>query len=81
MPHLRTFTFDYDEQRDDWYLKNDLTGRVARRFDTKAEGTKGGEFEAVLGSEGGSVRIHKVHGGIQEERTYPGDRDPYPPKG
>jgi hypothetical protein len=28
-----------------------------------------------------SVRIHKMDGKIQEERTYPKKSDPYPPKG
>jgi hypothetical protein len=29
-----------------------------------------------LGNQGGSVRIHKQDGQIQEERTYPGSKDP-----
>lgn len=28
-----------------------------------------------------SVKIHKMNGRIQEERTYPRKSDPYPPKG
>ncbi|MDR0604038.1 MAG: DUF2188 domain-containing protein [Bacteroidales bacterium] len=28
-----------------------------------------------------SVRIHKMNGQIQEERTYPKKSDPYPPQG
>lgn len=76
MANLRRFTLSHDSSKDDWTLRNDATGRVIRRFDTKAEATRGGVLEQALGSQGGSVRIHKEHGGFQEERTFPGSRDP-----
>jgi hypothetical protein len=76
MGNLRRFTFSYDRQNEDWTLRNDTTGRVVRRFDTKEEGTQGGVLSNALGSEGGSVRIEKVHGGYEEERTFPRSKDP-----
>jgi hypothetical protein len=76
MANLRKFTLSKDPKQDDWTLRNNATGRVVRRFDTKDEGTAGGVLGAALGSEGGSVRIEKVHGGYEEERTFPRSKDP-----
>jgi Uncharacterized protein conserved in bacteria (DUF2188) len=76
MANLPKFTLSHDSKKDDWALKNDATGRVVRRFDTKAEATEGGVLEKAVGAQGGSVRIEKARGGYQEERTYPGSRDP-----
>jgi hypothetical protein len=76
MADLRKFTLTHDSQKDDWKLENNATGNVLRRFETKADATKGGVLEKALGSQGGSVRIEKEHGGYQEERTYPRSRDP-----
>ena len=81
MPNLTRFTLSHDQQKDDWALKNDLTGRTVKRFDTKADATKGGVLEKAVGAEGGSVRIHKESGVYQEERTYPRSRDPRQSKG
>lgn len=76
MANLRRFTLSHDHEKEDWKLREDASSRVLRRFDTKAEATEGGVLEKALGSQGGSVRIEKEHGGYQEERTYPGSRDP-----
>jgi hypothetical protein len=76
MAHLRKFTLDYDERRDQWDLTNDRTNRVVKRFDTKADATKGGVLKRAVGPEGGSVKIQKENGRFQEERTYPRSRDP-----
>jgi hypothetical protein len=75
MPNLRKFTLAHDSKKDGWKLE-DASGRVVRRFDTKAAATKGGVLRKALGSQGGSVRIEKEHGGFQEERTFPRSRDP-----
>lgn len=45
-----------------------------KSFKTKEAATKGGVLKKAVGK--GSVRIHKVNGRIQEERTYPRSRDP-----
>jgi hypothetical protein len=34
-----------------------------------------------MGSDGGSVKIQKENGRFQEERTYPGSKDPASSKG
>jgi hypothetical protein len=81
MGNLKKLTLAYDERKEDWTLKQDLTQRVLRRFDTKEEATKGGVLENVLGKEGGSVKIQKENGVFQEERTYPGSLDPRKSKG
>ena len=81
MDKLTTFTLWYDQQKEDWALRNDNTGRTVRRFDTKDDATKGGVLKGVFGSQGGSVRIHKLNGMYDEERTFPRSRDPRSSKG
>lgn len=81
MSKLPKFTLSKDDKRDDWKLTNDTTNRVQRRFDTKEDATKGGALEKAVGSNGGSVKIQKENGRIQEERTYPRDKDPRESKG
>ncbi|MCA9280905.1 MAG: DUF2188 domain-containing protein [Phycisphaeraceae bacterium] len=76
MTNLPKYTLSKDVKRDDWALRNDATNRVVQRFDTKAEATAGGALEKAVGSAGGSVKIQKENGRYQEERTYPGSRDP-----
>jgi hypothetical protein len=46
-----------------------------------AEAVGGGVLEAELGKAGGSVKIQKMNGRFQEERTYPGSADPKTSKG
>jgi Uncharacterized protein conserved in bacteria (DUF2188) len=76
MPNLRKFTLEYDEAKRRWALENDATGRVIQSFPTKEQATKGGVLENVLGPSGGSVKIQKLNGRFQEERTFPGSADP-----
>jgi hypothetical protein len=78
---IRKFTLDYDENKDRWRLSNDQTNRVVKTFDTKADATASGVLKDVLGSEGGSVKIQKVNGRFQEERTFPRSADPAKSKG
>jgi hypothetical protein len=78
---LRRFTLSHDRQNDQWKLVNDQTRRTVRAFETKEEATAGGVLSNALGSEGGSVRIEKLHGGYQEERTFPRSADPRSSKG
>lgn len=65
-------------QRDDekWALTRDGSARATRLFDTKADVTKGGALKNAVGKAGGSVKIQKVDGKFQEERTYPDAADP-----
>ncbi|SFK01171.1 hypothetical protein SAMN04488518_101752 [Pseudovibrio ascidiaceicola] len=76
MSKLRKFFLTKDKDKGDWVLEQEGSDRARRRFLTKAEATAGGVLEGALGSEGGSVRIRKEDGKIQEERTFPRDKDP-----
>lgn len=73
---LRKLHLVKDKTRGDWELKPEHGDRALRRFDRKEDATKGGVLSDALGKQGGSVRIHKQDGKIQEERTYPGSKDP-----
>lgn len=70
-------------KRDDgkWALKKDGADRATKVTDTKAEMTKGGVLGAAVGRAGGSVKIQKVDGRFQEERTFPDAADPPESKG
>jgi len=76
MAKLPKYTLSHDKKDDSWKLKRDVTHRTVKTFDTKAEATKGGVLEKAVGSSGGSVKIKKEDGVIQEERTYPRSKDP-----
>ncbi|MBO6540252.1 MAG: DUF2188 domain-containing protein [Rhizobiaceae bacterium] len=76
MSDLPKYTLIHDEKKDDWVLKKDGSERATRRFDNKADATKGGVLADALGIGGGSVKIQKVDGRYQEERTFPRSRDP-----
>ncbi|QKP78862.1 DUF2188 domain-containing protein [Methyloligella sp. GL2] len=64
----------YNSTNSKWELKNESTKDVVKRFKTKADAIKGGVLEKAVKE--GSVRIRKRDGKIQEERTYPRNRDP-----
>lgn len=81
MANLKKFTLSKNTKKDTWDLTNDKTDKVVKRFDTKQEAVKGGVLEKVLGKDGGSVKIKKEDNLFQEERTYPGSKDPKESKG
>lgn len=81
MTKLRKFTLEYNEKKDRWDLENDKTNKVVKSFETKEAATAGGVLKKVLGEDGGSVKIQKENGRIQEERTYPKSADPVESKG
>lgn len=76
MSKLPKYTLSFDQKKQDWKLQKDGSDRATKRFETKADGTAGGVLSDAIGKEGGSVMIEKKHGGYQEERTFPRDRDP-----
>ncbi len=76
MAKLRRFTLAKDNEKGDWALSEEGVNRARKRFATKTEATKGGALSSALGANGGSVRIRKEDGKIQEERTFPRSRDP-----
>ena len=75
MTKLPKFTVS---KRDDgkWALTKDGADRATKLFDKKADLTKGGVLRDAVGKAGGSVKIQKVDGKYQEERTYPDGADP-----
>jgi hypothetical protein len=81
MPKLPKYTLAFDEKRDKWTLKNDRTNRVEKTFGTKARAMSGGVLKRAVGRAGGSVKIKKENGRLQQERTYPGSRDSRKSKG
>lgn len=76
MAKLPKFTLTHNEKKDRWDLTKDGASRPTTTFATKAEATKGGVLEKAVGKDGGSVKIQKVDGDFQEERTYPRASDP-----
>lgn len=81
MANLPKFTLSFDRKKQDWRLKEDGSDRARKRFETKAEATKGGALAGALGAGGGSVKIEKKKGGFEEERTFPRSKDPRSSKG
>ncbi len=81
MPKLAKYTLAFDEKSGKWTLKNDRTKRVEQTFRTKGRAISGGVLKRAVGRAGGSVKIQKENGRIQEERTYPGSRDSRKSKG
>jgi hypothetical protein len=71
---LPKFMLGFNKTSKKWEL-TDGSKSVVKTFKTKADALKGGVLEkAVKGK--GSVRIRKLDGKIQEERTYPRSADP-----
>ena len=81
MAKLRKFTLSYDKKAGDWPLKLQGSDRATKRFKSKSEALAGGVLAKLLGSQGGSVKIKKQDGKIQEERTYGVGMDPKRSKG
>jgi len=81
MANLPKFTLDYNEKSEKWDLKNDVTDRTVKSFETKADATTRGVLKTAVGAGGGSVKIQKTNGRYQEERTFPRGRDPKASKG
>lgn len=78
---LPSFHLTRDKTRGGWQLEKAGSDRARARFETKAEALKGGALRSAVGKDGGSVKIHKENGRIQQERTYPRGRDPKSTKG
>lgn len=81
MTKLPKLTLSHNDKKDRWDLTVDKTDKVVKTFDTKAEATKGGVLAKAAGEGGASVKIQKLDGKFQEERTYPGSADPKSSKG
>jgi hypothetical protein len=70
---LQRFTL---KQEDGGWALKDQEGGIVTTFKSKAEATAGGELEKAIGTKGGTVRIHKEDGTLEEERTFPRAADP-----
>lgn len=76
MGKLAKFTLELNEKKERWDLRNDKTDKLVKSYETKSDATAGGVLRKAVGKEGGSVKIQKENGRIQEERTYPKSADP-----
>ena len=76
MTKLPKYTLDLNEKKDKWELTNDKTNKIVKSFKNKGDAIAGGVLREILGEDGGSVKIQKENGKIQEERTYPKSKDP-----
>ncbi|MEO5953218.1 MAG: DUF2188 domain-containing protein [Chloroflexia bacterium] len=81
MAKLPSYHLTRDKKRGGWQLEKAGSDRATARYATKAEALKGEALRSAVGRDGGSVKIHKQDGRIQQERTYPGGRDPRSSKG
>jgi hypothetical protein len=63
-----------------WQSKLEKGQRASVTGTTKSEVVQK-TIEIAKNQSSASVRIHKMDGKIQEERTYPKKSDPYPPQG
>ncbi len=67
---------NYELRKEDgqWKFQQQGAGRAIKVFPTKGEGV---DFSTnYMGEHGGSLKIKKENGRIQEERTYPRKADP-----
>lgn len=67
---------NYDLKKDDdkWKLQKQGSERAHKTFETKAEGLE--YSKEFMKKHGGSIKVRKEDGKIQEERTYPRSKDP-----
>jgi hypothetical protein len=75
MAKLPRYSLAHNTKTKKWELKSEPSGKLVKRFTTKARATKGGVLGRAIGGRG-SVRIKKRNGRIQEERTFPRSADP-----
>jgi hypothetical protein len=81
MGHLPKYTLSHNDRRDQWELRQDKSHRLVESFDLKADATARGSLSSAIGRSGGSVKIKKMDGVFQEERTFLRSADPRSSKG
>lgn len=74
-------SYHLTKKGENWRLEKAGSDRAVKVFDRKADALKRDVLRKAVGGEGGSVKIHKENGRIQQERTYPRGRDPKDSKG
>ena len=65
----------------DWKLKKENAGRTSINLDGLSKEEAIRKSAEHLSNTGSSLKIHKINGQIQEERTYPRSADPKKSKG
>lgn len=80
MGNLPKYTLSHNSRRDQWELRHDNSHRLVESFEHKADATAGGSLSAAIGGPG-SVKIKRMDGVFQEERTFPRSADPRSSKG
>lgn len=78
---MNNYDLHFDEKSEKWRLEKEGSDRAVKLFDRKADATAGGALKEAIGKAGGSVRIKKLDGQIQEERTIAPAKDPRKSKG
>lgn len=73
-------TYHVTKTTDGWQGKVEKAQRASVVGETKAE-VMAKTISIAKKQSSASVKIHKANGRIQEERTYPRNADPFPPKG
>ncbi len=61
---------------ENWKLKKENASRASKVFEGNKQDAIQQSAQFLRGNEGGSLKIHKTNGRIQEERTYPRKNDP-----
>ena len=72
---LDKYTLSKNKKSGKWDLKKSGSNKPKKSFDKKSDATKAGALEKATGGNS-SVRIKKMDGKIQEERTFPRAKDP-----
>ena len=67
----RKYTLRFDDTRNKWFLKQDATEKIIRRFKSKEDGIRAGVLRKLLGRQGGTVTIRTKTGVFDEERNFP----------
>ncbi len=80
MPDLVKYTISHDAEVGGWMIKRDGAKRALKRFEAKDEAVdhaarRFGDHNPA------SVKIQKMDGTLEEERTYPRAMDPRKSKG
>jgi len=76
MAKLPKYTLEHNAKKDRWDLIHDRTHELVKSFGLKETATAGGALSKAIGKQGGSVKIEKMDGKYQEERTFPRSADP-----
>ena len=71
--------YHLEKKKDEWRLRKAGSNRAVVKADTKEDAIL--EMRGYMKTHEGSVRIHKVNGRLEEERTYRRSKDPRGSKG